>query len=159
MKKYNVTLYYHTTANVEVFASSREEAIEKAYDVDSTNQLLNNLDVQADPDVEEIGNTIDERITKVIEEQATEIANLLDELGDAEFDLYNHVAVIVDGKQYEIGGISYHKAYESQTKWHPSILLWVDENTFFVATQVSSDLTPILDEVKETCRRIEEENE
>ena len=105
-------------------------------------------------------NVVDTALSDIIKKQAEEIANiLLNEIGDTEFGFYDSVTVIADGKPYEIEGISYHKAYINEKEWSPSICLWVDEETFFTAQQVSSDLTPILEEVKETCRRIEEEDE
>ena len=56
MKKYNVTLYYHTHIVVEVEADNEEEAIEAAYNAAENEdfQLLENLIGEGDPDVEEI---------------------------------------------------------------------------------------------------------
>ncbi|MBO4544140.1 MAG: hypothetical protein J5725_13300 [Bacteroidales bacterium] len=54
MTKFRVTMYYHTSCEVEVEADSQEEAIELAYDVDCDRQLLNNLQEDDDPDVKEI---------------------------------------------------------------------------------------------------------
>ena len=54
MKKYEVTLYYHTSANVIVEAENEEEAIEKAYDEVTDEDLLAGLQEDDDPDAEEI---------------------------------------------------------------------------------------------------------
>ena len=58
MKKYEVTLYYHTNITVEVVASSEEEAIENAYceagKKKYDNQALQNMQSDGDPDVEEL---------------------------------------------------------------------------------------------------------
>ena len=58
MKKYEVTLYYHTNITVEVMASSEEEAIENAYSEAGKNEydkmLLDNLQSDDSPDVEEV---------------------------------------------------------------------------------------------------------
>jgi len=53
MKKYNVTLYYHTSADVVVKARNEEEAIQKAYDKVDDDDLLNNLQEDDSPDVSE----------------------------------------------------------------------------------------------------------
>ena len=53
MKKYIVTLYYHTSASVKVLARNEEEAVEKACDKISNQELLDNLTEDDDPDVEE----------------------------------------------------------------------------------------------------------
>lgn len=56
MKKYDVTLYYHTSVVVEVEAKSEKEAIEKAYVKISNPEwnevLLENLSEDDEPDVE-----------------------------------------------------------------------------------------------------------
>lgn len=58
MKKYEVTLYYHTNITVEVVASSEEEAIANAYceagKEQYDKQALQNMQEDGDPDVEEI---------------------------------------------------------------------------------------------------------
>ena len=58
MKKYRVTLYYHSSIDVEVEAESENEAIEEAYclagDPKYDAQLISNVQEDADPDVEEI---------------------------------------------------------------------------------------------------------
>ena len=57
MKKYEVTLYYHTNITVEVMASSEEEAIENAYsEADNpkyNEEILANMYEDDSPDVEE----------------------------------------------------------------------------------------------------------
>ena len=56
MKKYEVTLYYHTSVAVEVEAKNEKEAIEKAYVRVSNPEwdevLLENLSEDDEPDVE-----------------------------------------------------------------------------------------------------------
>lgn len=58
MKKYEVTLYYHTSLTVEVEAKNEEDAIANAYAVagDSKydDQVLNNIQEDGSPDVEEV---------------------------------------------------------------------------------------------------------
>ena len=58
MKKYEVTLYYHTDVTVEVDAKNEKEAIARAYlevgDKRYDEPLLHNLTVDCDPEVEEI---------------------------------------------------------------------------------------------------------
>lgn len=58
MKKYRVTLYYHTNVTVEVEAQDEEEALENACEAAATNEydyeLLSNLVEDSDPDIEEI---------------------------------------------------------------------------------------------------------
>ena len=58
MKKYRVTLYYHSSIDVEVEADNEKEAIEEAYclagDPKYDAQLISNVQEDADPDVEEI---------------------------------------------------------------------------------------------------------
>lgn len=58
MKKYRVTLYYHTFAIVDVMANDKEEAKEIASEeiesVDYDNELLSNLEEDSKPDIEEI---------------------------------------------------------------------------------------------------------
>ena len=58
MKKYEVTLYYHTSVTVEVEANNEEEAIDEAYgEVDKEEydaQFIHNAQEDAEPDVEEI---------------------------------------------------------------------------------------------------------
>ena len=53
-KKYNVTLYYHTMASAIVEAESEDEAIELAYDAIGNEELLDNMQEDNDPDVEEV---------------------------------------------------------------------------------------------------------
>lgn len=54
MRKYEVTLYYHTSATVIVEAEDEADAIETAYNVVSNKELLQNLQEDNDPDVEEV---------------------------------------------------------------------------------------------------------
>lgn len=54
MAKYEVTLYYHTSATVTVSARNEKEAIEKAYDEIDEDDLLNNLQEDDSPDVEKV---------------------------------------------------------------------------------------------------------
>lgn len=58
MKKYEVTLYFHTSITVEVEAKNEEDAIANAYAVvgDSKydEQVLNNTQEDGRPDVEEV---------------------------------------------------------------------------------------------------------
>lgn len=157
MKRYTVRLFYNTYCDIDVVAKNEAEAIEIAYQTDSGSQLVDNLEECSDPECEMNGVVVDSALSDIIKKQAEEIANMLEEIGDTEFDLYDRVIVLADGKPYEIGGISYHKAYINEKEWTPSICLWVDDKVFFTPQQVSSDLTPILEEVKETCRRIEED--
>lgn len=159
MKKYTVRLFYRTYCDLDVVANSKEEAIEKAYQTDSGSQLVDNLDECDDPECEMNGVVVDSALSDIIKKQAEEIANMLEEIGDTEFGLYDRVIVLVDGKPYEIESILSYRAYINEKEWTPSICLWVDDETFFTPQQVSSDLTPILEEVKETCRRIKEQNE
>ena len=49
MKKYNVTLYYHTMASAIVEAESEDEAIELAYDAIGNEELLDNMQEDNDP--------------------------------------------------------------------------------------------------------------
>lgn len=59
MKKYEVTLYYHTSITVEVEAENEQDAINQAYleaggsQYDS--QFIHNVQSDGAPDVEEIG--------------------------------------------------------------------------------------------------------
>lgn len=59
MRKYEVTLYFHTSIAVEVEANSDEEAIAEAYieagDEKYDGQFLHNAQVDGDPDVIVIG--------------------------------------------------------------------------------------------------------
>ena len=54
MKKYEVTVYYHTSATVIVEAEDEDDAIETAYNTVSNEELLQNLTEDDDPDVEEV---------------------------------------------------------------------------------------------------------
>lgn len=58
MKKYEVTLYYHTSITVEVEAKDEKDAIENAYaeagKSEYDQQFLNNVQEDGSPDVEEI---------------------------------------------------------------------------------------------------------
>lgn len=58
MKKYEVTLYYHTSLTVEVEAKNEEDAIANAYaeacDSKYDAQVLNNIQEDGGPDVEEV---------------------------------------------------------------------------------------------------------
>jgi len=54
MKKYEVTLYYHTMASAVVEAENEDEAIELAYDAIENEDLLDNMQEDNDPDVEEV---------------------------------------------------------------------------------------------------------
>lgn len=58
MKKYSVTLYYHTFVEVEVKAKNEEEAVANAYfeagKKKYDGQFLNNVQEDGAPDVEEI---------------------------------------------------------------------------------------------------------
>lgn len=58
MAKYQVTFYYHTNIVVEVEAENEEEALEKAESEQSddkyTDDLLNGLQEDGSPDIEEI---------------------------------------------------------------------------------------------------------
>lgn len=54
MKKYTVTLYYHTCASVDVMAENEKDAIEEAYNKVSNEDLLSGLTEDDDPDVSEI---------------------------------------------------------------------------------------------------------
>lgn len=54
MAKYEVTLYYHTSATVTVSAKNEEEAIEKAYNEVSDEELLDNMQEDDSPDAEKI---------------------------------------------------------------------------------------------------------
>ena len=58
MKKYRVTLYYHTFATVDVMAHDEEEAKKISYEkiacVDYDNELLSNLEEDSDSDIEEL---------------------------------------------------------------------------------------------------------
>lgn len=57
--KYEVTFYYHTNCTVEVEAENDEEALDIAYlrvcDDKYTEELLQNLTEDDDPDVEPVG--------------------------------------------------------------------------------------------------------
>lgn len=57
-KKYEVTLYYHTSITVEVEAENEQDAIEKAYfeagESKHDDQFLNNVVADGDPDVSEL---------------------------------------------------------------------------------------------------------
>lgn len=59
MKKYEVTLYYHTSITVEVEAENEQDAIAEAYceadDSKYDRQLISNVQEDGAPDVEEIG--------------------------------------------------------------------------------------------------------
>lgn len=54
MKKYEVTLYYHTNATVVVEAENENDAIEAAYNKVDNNELLEGMQEDDSPDVEEI---------------------------------------------------------------------------------------------------------
>lgn len=54
MKKYKVTMYYHTNCTVVVEANSEEEALENAYCVNCNGQLLEGLQEDNAPNIEEI---------------------------------------------------------------------------------------------------------
>ena len=58
MKKYKVTLYYHTNCTVEVEAENEEDAIDKAREEacskEAEQEILSGLNEDSDPDVEEI---------------------------------------------------------------------------------------------------------
>ena len=58
MKKYEVTLYYHTSLTVEVEAKDEKDAIANAYaeagDSKYDQQFLNNVQEDGSPDVEEV---------------------------------------------------------------------------------------------------------
>lgn len=58
MKKYRVTLYYHTNVTIEVEAHDEEEALENATEIayldEYDDKLLSNLVEDDDPDIEEI---------------------------------------------------------------------------------------------------------
>ena len=54
MKKFKVTLYYHTSATVTVEAEDEDEAKEAAYDQVDDKELLEGLQEDDDPDVTEI---------------------------------------------------------------------------------------------------------
>ena len=60
MKKYRVWLYYHTSISVDVEANDEEEAIESAReigardDADIIDLILNGMEEDNSPDVEEI---------------------------------------------------------------------------------------------------------
>ena len=54
MKKYEVTLYYHTSATVIVEAEDEADAIETAYNKVDNDELLANLSEDDDPDIEEV---------------------------------------------------------------------------------------------------------
>ena len=54
MKKYEVTLYYHTSATVVVLAEDEDDAIETACNQVSDEELLEGLQEDDDPDVEEV---------------------------------------------------------------------------------------------------------
>lgn len=47
-------MYYHTNCTVEIEAENEEEALESAYCVDCTDQLLEGLQEDDSPDVEEV---------------------------------------------------------------------------------------------------------
>lgn len=53
-KKYQITLYYHTSVTVEVEAENEQEAREKAYNKVDSQELLDGLQEDDSPDVEEI---------------------------------------------------------------------------------------------------------
>ena len=81
MKKYNVTLYYHTNIDVEVIAENEEDAIELARqeaacdDTDTIDTLLDGMQEDNSPDVEEIGDAEDsvEERKKISAVDATEL--------------------------------------------------------------------------------------
>ena len=52
MKKYKVTLYYHTSASVIVDADDEVAAIELAYNEIEDDELLANMQEDDEPDVE-----------------------------------------------------------------------------------------------------------
>lgn len=54
MKKFEVTLYFHTSVSVEVEAETEQEAIKKAEINADEESLLANLQKDGAPDVEEI---------------------------------------------------------------------------------------------------------
>jgi hypothetical protein len=67
MKKYSVRLYFHTHVDVEVEADNEQDAREEAYCLAGTDefnsQYMTNSQVDNDPDVEEIDEFEDERLT------------------------------------------------------------------------------------------------
>lgn len=54
MKKFRVTLYYHTNCTVEVEAENESDAVQKAYQIDVENQLIEGLQEDDSPDVIEV---------------------------------------------------------------------------------------------------------
>lgn len=58
MKRYEVTLYYHTYVTVEVRAENEEDAIADAYEEAGKRkydgQFLNHVQEDGDPDIEEM---------------------------------------------------------------------------------------------------------
>ena len=89
---------------------------------------------------------IDKRITKVVEEQTKEIRGLFENY-DSEFSFYNTVAVLSNGIARKIDTVSIN---------NDGVRFWYGEK-YLTPNQISSDLTPIIVEIKETLKRIEEE--
>lgn len=54
MAKFEVTLYYHTSATIVVEADSEEEALNKSYNMDINDQLIEGLTSDDDPDIHEL---------------------------------------------------------------------------------------------------------
>ena len=52
---YSVQLYYHSTATIEVEASNEQEAIEKARERVTDEEILESLIEISSPDVEKVG--------------------------------------------------------------------------------------------------------
>lgn len=52
--KYSVQLYYHSSATVEVDANNEKEAIERARERVTDEEILESLIEESSPDVEEI---------------------------------------------------------------------------------------------------------
>lgn len=67
MKKYKVRLHFHTYVDVEVEAENEQDAREEAYCLaesdDFNSQYITNAEVDNDPDVEEMDDFEDMRLT------------------------------------------------------------------------------------------------
>lgn len=146
MKKiYNVRLHYTTHCDIKVEANNEEEAIEKAYGESSGSQLIDNLQENDSPEVEilsEIFGT-DIRMDNIRLDQVEKIKSVL-EMNDAdECEFENCVAVISGNKAYNIVGVEYIKEYGD------GVSLSCEDGTHIYALQTSSDLTPIIEAIRD----------
>lgn len=147
-KNYKVKFYYTTYCIINVKANDEEEAIKKAYTESSGSQLVDNLQECDSPDVElvEPVYATDIRMDNIRLDQVEKIKSVL-EMNDAdECEFENCVAVISGNKAYNIVGVEYIKEYGD------GVSLSCEDGTHIYALQTSSDLTPIIEAIRDVFR-------